>query len=106
MDSSPGFRSPARFRTLGGSGSQIPVRSGLPSDRRGAGAFRFGSPFWSRGIPLSVTFHWAASGAHSAAARNALSPIFSIELHLLRVLRVTTGLVQDFHFGFRASRSI
>ena len=42
MLTSPGFKPAVASLSLGGSAIQIPVRSGLPSARRGAGADRFG----------------------------------------------------------------
>src|SRR6266851_1240579 len=93
MDTSPGFRPTVASLTLGGSAIQIPVRSGLPSARRGAGAAKLGLPSAVRGAPLSLTIHWAASGEHSAASRVVLNPIlFSITRFSFFHPHVTEGL--------------
>ena len=60
--------------------SQIPVRSGLPSVVRGAGAERFGLPSFVRGIPAVGYFtHWAcaATAAVIIIAIKALMILFA-----------------------------
>src|SRR5258706_16396637 len=46
----------------------MPVRSGLPSDVRGAGAETFGLPFARRGMPGVVMVHCPKAGAAKRAA--------------------------------------
>src|SRR5690349_7567849 len=66
MGNSPGLKSAARlvmYLWFCLSACQIPERSGLPSDFRGAGAERSGLPSFVRGMPLVGTFsHWADAG--------------------------------------------
>src|SRR5262245_9935208 len=53
--------------------SQIPVRSGCPSEARGAGAVRLGLPSVVRGVPGNGTLiHWACAVKATPRARNRL----------------------------------
>src|SRR5688572_8407385 len=53
--------------------SQIPLRSGWPSEARGAGALRLGLPSWVRGVPGKGTLiHWACAVKARPKARKRL----------------------------------
>src|SRR5579863_3933447 len=73
MLTSPGLRPAVTSLSLGGSAIQIPVRSGLPSARRGAGTDRFGWPSLPRGMLLSLSFHCADNGNSGAISNVAIN---------------------------------
>src|SRR6266481_8645583 len=85
---SPGLRSATLPTAVSGlSHCHRPVRSGLPSAVRGAGAVRFGLPSAVRGMPdVGRVTHWAESGVLSADKMIAKTTVF------IRYLLRTTDL--------------
>src|SRR5437868_14793883 len=77
METSPGFRSTARFTRNLGFGFQIPVRSGLPSAIFGAGAVRFGLPSGVRGtFGVLLASHCAETATVNSAANAIVTRVF------------------------------
>src|SRR6185295_10839942 len=78
MLTSPGLRPAVASLSLGGSAIQIPVKSGLPSALRGAGAVRIGLPSLPRGILLSLSFHCADNGNRDVSSEIAINCVLVI----------------------------
>src|SRR5262245_53080139 len=72
---------------------QIPLRSGWPSEARGAGALRLGLPSLVRGVPGKGTFtHWACAVTARPRTRNRFATKFESFIRALSLAALVEEL--------------